>query len=70
MGENALGVVAENSKFVTLGSNTMGSGHLGPNQTMKLTATLVRFGDAFLRASFLSSQTDLCPSGRSLSCFR
>jgi hypothetical protein len=34
---------------------------------MKLTATVLRFGDAFLMASLLSLQIDLSPSGRSLS---
>ena len=42
----------------------------GPNQTMKLTATFVRFGDAFLRATFLSPKVGLSPSGRSLSFSR
>jgi hypothetical protein len=42
----------------------------GPNQTMKLTATVMRFGDAFLIASFLSLQADLSASGRSLSFSR
>jgi hypothetical protein len=37
---------------------------------MKLTATAVRFGDAFLVATFLSPQTGLSPSGRSLSYSR
>ena len=37
---------------------------------MKLTATAVRFGDAFLSASFLLSQLSLCLSGRSLSFSR
>jgi hypothetical protein len=40
------------------------------NQTMKLTATAVRLGDAFLLASFLSPQIGLSPSGRSLSSSR
>jgi hypothetical protein len=34
---------------------------------MKLTATAVRFGDAFLMASFLSPQISLSADGRSLS---
>jgi hypothetical protein len=42
----------------------------GPNQTMKLTATFVRFGDALQVATFLSPQIGLSPSGRSLSCSR
>ena len=42
----------------------------GPNQTMKLTATCVRFGHAVVEATFLSPQIGLCPSGRSLSCSR
>ena len=37
---------------------------------MKLTATFVRFGDAFLVATFLPSQIGLCASGRSLSFSR
>jgi hypothetical protein len=37
---------------------------------MKLTATVLRFADAFLMASFLSPQRCLSASGRSLSCFR
>jgi hypothetical protein len=41
-----------------------------PNQTMKLTATVLRFGDAFLVASFLSPRNCLSPGGRSLSLFR
>jgi hypothetical protein len=40
------------------------------NQTMKLTATFVRFGDAFLLATFLCPQTGLNPRGRSLSFSR
>jgi hypothetical protein len=41
-----------------------------PNQTMKLTATAVRFGDAVLVATFLSAQACLFLSGRSLSFSR
>jgi hypothetical protein len=41
-----------------------------PNQAMKLTATAVRLGHAFLSASFLSLRAGLCPSGRSLSFSR
>jgi hypothetical protein len=41
-----------------------------PNQTMKLTATSVRLGDAFSNASFLSLWSCLCAGGRSLSCSR
>jgi hypothetical protein len=37
---------------------------------MKLTATAVRFGDAFLMTSFLSPQIGLSDSGRSLSYSR
>jgi hypothetical protein len=37
---------------------------------MKLTATVPRFGDAFLMASFLSPQIGLSPGGRSLSLSR
>jgi hypothetical protein len=37
---------------------------------MKLTATVLRFGDAFLVATFRSPQISLCPSGRSLSFSR
>jgi hypothetical protein len=37
---------------------------------MKLTATALRFGDAFLAANFLSPQIGLCPNGRSLSFSR
>jgi hypothetical protein len=40
------------------------------NQAMKLTATTVRFGDAFLVTVFLSPQIGLSPSGRSLSFSR
>jgi hypothetical protein len=40
------------------------------NQTMKLTATVVRFADAFLSASFLSLRAYLSAGGRSLSCSR
>ena len=40
------------------------------NQTMKLTSTFARFGDAFLVASFLSPRRWLCASGRSLSFSR
>jgi hypothetical protein len=40
------------------------------NQTMKLTATAMRFEDAFLIATFLSPQIGLSPSGRSLSFSR
>jgi hypothetical protein len=43
---------------------------LPSNQTMKLTATTVRFGDAFLVATFLPTQIGLSPSGRSLSFSR
>jgi hypothetical protein len=43
---------------------------ISSNQTMKLTATISRFGDAFLSATFLSPQIGLSPSGRSLSCSR
>jgi hypothetical protein len=37
---------------------------------MKLTATVMRFGDAFLMTSFLSPLRCLCPGGRSLSLSR
>jgi hypothetical protein len=37
---------------------------------MKLTATVLRFGDAFLIARFLSPQRCLSASGRSLSFSR
>jgi hypothetical protein len=37
---------------------------------MKLTATAMRFGDAFLIATFLPLQIGLSPSGRSLAFFR
>jgi hypothetical protein len=37
---------------------------------MKLTATEVRFGDAFIVATFLPPQICLSPSGRSLSFTR
>jgi hypothetical protein len=37
---------------------------------MKLTATVLRFGDALLNATFLSPQIRLSPSGRSLSFSR
>jgi hypothetical protein len=37
---------------------------------MKLTATVLCFGDAFLLASFLSPQIRLGPGGRSLSFSR
>jgi hypothetical protein len=37
---------------------------------MKLTATFVRFGDAFPVANFLPPQLGLGPSGRSLSFSR
>ena len=37
---------------------------------MKLTATVLRFGDAFLVANVLSPEIGLCPSGRSLSFSR
>jgi hypothetical protein len=37
---------------------------------MKLTATVLRFDDAFLRTAFLTPQIGLSPSGRSLSFFR
>ena len=37
---------------------------------MKLTATVLRFGGAFLSASFLSPQIGFRPSGRSLSFSR
>jgi hypothetical protein len=37
---------------------------------MKLTATALCFGDAFLMASFLPSQIGLSPGGRSLSFSR
>jgi hypothetical protein len=40
------------------------------NQTMKLTATLVRFGHAFLSTTFLSPKIGLSPGGRSLSFSR
>ena len=40
------------------------------NQTMKLTATLTRFADAFLVSTFLPAQIGLSPSGRSLSYSR
>jgi hypothetical protein len=40
------------------------------NQTMKLTATVPRFGDAFSVATFLSPQIRLCAGGRSLSYSR
>ena len=41
-----------------------------PNQTMKLTATAMSFGDATFSASFLSLRSSLSPSGRSLSFSR
>jgi hypothetical protein len=44
--------------------------HTRPNQTMKVTATFPRFGDAVLVATFLPSQIGLSPSGRSLSFSR
>ena len=37
---------------------------------MKLTATVQRFGDTFVIATFLSPQIGLSPSGRSLSFSR
>jgi hypothetical protein len=37
---------------------------------MKLTATAVRFGDAFLIASLLSPRAGVCVGGRSLSLSR
>jgi hypothetical protein len=37
---------------------------------MKLTATAVHLGDAFLVTTFLSPQIGLSPSGRSLSLSR
>jgi hypothetical protein len=37
---------------------------------MKLTATVLRFGDAFLVATFLPPQICLSAGGRSLSYFR
>jgi hypothetical protein len=40
------------------------------NQTMKLTATVLRFSDASLVAPFLSLRAYLSPSGRSLSFSR
>jgi hypothetical protein len=40
------------------------------NQTMKLTATLMRFGDAFPVATFLSPRRCLSPGDRSLSFSR
>jgi hypothetical protein len=40
------------------------------NQTMKLTATATRFGNAFLIATFLFLQIGLSPCGRSLSFSR
>jgi hypothetical protein len=40
------------------------------NQTMKLTATFARFGEAFIVTSFLPLLILLSPSGRSLSCSR
>ena len=40
------------------------------NQAMKLTATAMRFGDAFRMISFLLPQIGLCPRGRSLSFSR
>ena len=43
--------------------------HLPSNQTMKLTATAMCFGDAFFPVSF-STAYRLGPSGRSLSCSR
>ena len=43
---------------------------LSSNQTMKLTATVMRFGDTVLTASFPSPQIGLSLSGRSLSFFR
>jgi hypothetical protein len=39
-------------------------------KTMKLTATVLRFADAFLIASFLSQRCCLSASGRSLSFSR
>jgi hypothetical protein len=41
-----------------------------PNQTMKLTATATRSGDAVLMASFLLTQISLSASGRILSYSR
>jgi hypothetical protein len=41
-----------------------------PNQTMKLTATVQRSGDAFLIARFLSLRVSLSAGGRSLSFSR
>jgi hypothetical protein len=40
------------------------------NQTMKLTATVLRFGDALVLTSFLSPRLHVRPSGRSLSFSR
>ena len=40
------------------------------NQTMKLTATVLRFDEAFLMTTFLSLRVDLSPGGRSLSFSR
>ena len=40
------------------------------NQTMKLTATVLRFGDAFPVATFLSPLISLSPGGLSLSFSR
>jgi hypothetical protein len=37
---------------------------------MKLTATVLRFGDVFLTTIVLSPQIGPSPSGRSLSCSR
>jgi hypothetical protein len=44
--------------------------HERPNQTMKLTATVLRFDYAFLVASVLSPQRCLSARGRSLSFSR
>jgi hypothetical protein len=41
-----------------------------PNQTMKLTATAVRFGQHFLMINLLSPQIGPSAGGRSLSCSR
>ena len=41
-----------------------------PNQTMKLTATVLRLEDAFLVATSLSLRVERSPGGRSLSYSR
>jgi hypothetical protein len=46
------------------------SGTLRSNQTMKLTATALRFADGLLLTSFLSPRLHVSPRGRSLSFSR